>query len=65
MTPPKQLTCLSDQNELEYTQTIKTKTELLHEYTYTKSFTKQGKTVTFSESVLEKFLKNKILYANK
>lgn len=62
MTPPKTLTCLSDQNELVFTQIIKSK-EILYEYRYTKSFTKEGKTVTFSEKVLEGFLKSKILVA--
>lgn len=61
MTPPKSLTCLSDQNELVFTQILKSKTEISYEYRYTKSFTKEGKTVTFSEKVLEGFLKSKIL----
>lgn len=61
MTPPQKLTVTSDSNELVFTQIIKSKTEVSYEYRYTKSFTKEGKTVTFTEKVLEGFLKSKIL----
>lgn len=60
MTPPKTLTCISDSNILVFTQIIKSKTEVSYEYRYTKSFTKEGKTVMFSETQLMKNLKNKI-----
>lgn len=60
MTPPKTLTCLSDQNEMELTQIIKLKTGNLLEYKFIKSETKLGMLMTFTESGLEENLKNKI-----
>lgn len=60
MTPPQKLTVKSDDNEMQFVKMIKSK-EPLYEYIYIKSETQLGKTVTFSESVLENYLKNKIL----
>ena len=60
MTPPPKLTVTSDSNELVFIQILKTKTELSYEYQFTKLETKSGMTMTFSESQLEKSLKQKI-----
>ena len=57
--PPQKLTCLTDSNELSFIRIIKNK-ETLYEYQFIKSETKEGMTMTFSESQLEKSLKNKI-----
>lgn len=59
MTAPGKILVPSDGNELEFVQLIKTKTELLYEYCYTKSATKTGN-ITFTETWLEKYLRNKI-----
>lgn len=59
MTPPKKLKCPSDDNELEFIQIIKTKTELNYEYRYTKSATKT-ENIIISETWLMKYLKDKI-----
>ena len=55
----KKLLIPSDNNELEYVQTIKGK-EILHEYKFTKSVTKEGLIMTISETELQKNLKKKI-----
>ena len=60
MTPPEILTVKSDDNIIQFVKMIKGK-EISYEYIYTKSETQLGKTVTFSESVLQNYLKNKIL----
>lgn len=60
MTLPKKLTVASDQNELEFTRTIETTKDIFYEYRFTKSKTKEGSVVTFTESVLKTLLKNKI-----
>ena len=60
MIAPPKLTVTSDSNELVFIQILKTKTELSYEYQFTKSETKSGMTMTFSESQLEKSLKQKI-----
>ena len=57
--PPQKLICLTDSNELSFIRIIKNK-ETLYEYQFTKSETKTGMTMTFSESQLEKSLKQKI-----
>ena len=57
--PPQKLTCLTDSNELSFIRIIKNK-ETLYEYQFIKSETKEGMTMTFSESQLEKSLKQKI-----
>ena len=57
---PQKLTCLTDSSELQFVRTIKTKIETLLEYEFVKSETKKGTTMTFSESQLEKNLKQKI-----
>ena len=57
--PPQKLTCLTDSNELCFIRIIKNK-ETLYEYQFTKSETKEGMTMTFSESQLAKSLKQKI-----
>lgn len=59
MTPPKKILIPSDDNEMEFVQIIKTKTELLYEYRYTESATKT-ENINFQESWLEKYLRNKI-----
>lgn len=56
---PEKIKIPSDDNELEFVQLIKTKTELLYEYHYTKSATKTGN-IIFTENWLEKYLRNKI-----
>lgn len=56
---PKKLIILSDNNELEFVRIIKAK-EIIYEYRFTKSETKLGMLMTFSEKQLEKELKNKI-----
>jgi hypothetical protein len=55
----KKLICPSDQNELEYVQTIKGK-EILHEYKFTKSLTKQGMKITMTAEQIEKNIKKGI-----
>ena len=55
------LLILSDDNELTFIRTIKTKTETSFEYQFTKSETKEGMLMTISEKELEKCLKNEIL----
>ena len=57
--PPQKLICLTDSNVLEFVRIIKNK-ETIYEYQFTKSETKTGMTMTFSESQLEKSLKQKI-----
>ena len=57
---PQKLICLTDSSELKFVRTIKTKIETLLEYKFVKSETKKGMTMTFSESQLEKNLKQKI-----
>lgn len=61
MTPPETLTVKSDDNQIQFVKMIKTKTEISYEYVYIKSEVQLGKTVTFSEKVLEDYLKKKIL----
>lgn len=58
----KKLTIRSDGNELEFVQVIKQKTGNLLEYIFTKSETKLGMKMTFTEEQLEKALKNKIIF---
>lgn len=58
MKPPQKILIPSDDNEMEFVQIIKTKTELLYEYRYTKSATKT-ENINFNETWLEKYLKNK------
>jgi hypothetical protein len=55
----KKLLIPSDNNELEYVQTIKGK-EVLHQYKFTKSETKEGMLMTLSDDQLNKNLKQKI-----
>jgi hypothetical protein len=55
----KKLLIPSDENELEYVQTIKGK-EILHQYKFTKSETKEGVLMTITEDQLNKNLKQKI-----
>jgi hypothetical protein len=55
----KKLLIPSDNNELEYVQTIKGK-EILHQYKFTKSETKEGMLMTITEEQLNKNLKQKI-----
>lgn len=55
----KKLLIPSDNNELEYVQTIKGK-EILHQYKFTKSATKKGLIMTITEDQLNKNLKQKI-----
>ena len=59
MIPPKKLKCPSDDNELEFIQIIKTKTEIDYEYKYTKSAAKT-ENIIISEVWLIKYLKDKI-----
>lgn len=60
MMPPNILIIPSDQNELEFVRIIKLKTGNLYEYKFTKSETKLGMLMTFSEIELQKGLKNEI-----
>lgn len=55
----KKLLIPSDNNELEYVQTIKGK-EVLHQYKFTKSETKEGMLMTITDEQLNKNLKQKI-----
>lgn len=55
----KKLLIPSDENELEYVQTIKGK-EILHQYKFTKSETKEGMLMTITDEQLNKNLKQKI-----
>jgi len=55
----KKLLIPSDNNELEYVQTIKGK-EILHQYKFTKSETKEGMLMTLTDEQLNKNLKQKI-----
>lgn len=57
--PPKKLTCPTDNNELEYVQTLKGK-ELIYEYKFIKSETKLGMIMTISEDQLNQNLKKQI-----
>jgi len=54
--PPKVILIKSDDNVMEYSKTLKTKTEINYEYLITKSLTKEGTTVLFSEKELERLL---------
>ena len=56
--PPQKLQIISDDNEIEFVRIIKTKTENIFEYRYTKSRVNL-KNLTFSENVLKKYLTNK------
>lgn len=60
MPPPLKLTCLSDENEIEFVRIIKGKIEDSFEYIFTKSKTKLGQSMTFSEKELEKALRREI-----
>ena len=55
----KKLLIPPDNNELEYVQTIKGK-EILHQYKFTKSETKEGMLMTLTDEQLNKNLKQKI-----
>lgn len=55
----KKLLIPSDNNELEYVQTIKGK-EILHQYKFTKSVTKEGLIMTITEEQLKLNLKREI-----
>ena len=55
----KKLLIPSDNNELEYVQTIKGK-EILHQYKFTKSETKEGMLMTLTEKQLEENLRKGI-----
>ena len=55
----KKLLIPSDNNELEYVQTIKGK-DTIHEFKFTKSETKEGLIMTITEDQLNKNLKQKI-----
>ena len=57
---PQKITCLTDRNELQFVRIIKTKSETIYEYQFTKSETKDGMLMTFSESELESVLRKKI-----
>ena len=57
--PPKKLRVVSDGNEIEFVKIIKTKSETIYEYQFTKSETKDGMLMTFSESELESVLRKK------
>lgn len=54
MIPPKEIKFISDGNELSFIEIKKDKTYL---YKYTKSLTKLGMTVSFTEKDLDKFVK--------
>ncbi len=57
MIPPQTITILSDQNELQLTDTIKTKDGLRYVYVYKKSVTKKGMLLELTENDLIKLLK--------
>ena len=57
---PQKITCLTDRNELQFVRMIKTKSETIYEYQFTKSETKDGMLMTFSGSELETVLRKKI-----
>ena len=59
MIPQKRI-CITDRNELQFVRIIKTKSETIYEYKITKSETKDGMLMTFSESELETVLRKKI-----
>jgi len=54
--PPKNIIIKSDDNELEFIKTVKTKTELMYEYKFIKSKTKLGTVMLFTEKELMKCL---------
>ena len=56
---PQKLICSTDDNELEFVKIIKGK-EIILEYRFSKSQTKKGMIMTFSEDQLKKSLSNKI-----
>jgi hypothetical protein len=60
----KKLLIPSDNNELEYVQTLKGK-EILHQYKFTKSETKEGMLMTITDEQLNKNLKQKIFITEK
>ena len=51
----------SDNNELKYVRTIKTKTSESYEYEYTKSEVQLGKLIQFEKSYFEKLLRSEII----
>lgn len=55
----KKLLIPSDNNELEYVQTIKGK-EILHQYKFTKSETKEGMLMTITDTELQKNIRRGI-----
>lgn len=61
--PPQKLICPTDNNELEYVQTIKGK-EITYEYQFIKSETKKGMLMTISEENLKTNLKREIFKTN-
>ena len=56
--PPIKLLIKSDGNELAYTKTEKTKSDILFYYTYTKSYCFLNHVICFNEKELLKGLKN-------
>ena len=56
---PQKLTVLSDNNELEYVQTLKGK-ELIYEYKFTKPETKKGMLMTLTDEQLKTSIKKGI-----
>ena len=57
-TPPILIKILSDENELQFTKTEKTKSDILFYYTYTKSYCFLNHVICFNEKELLKGLKN-------
>ncbi len=57
---PQTILIKSDDNVIEYTKTIKEKTGDKYQYTYTKSFSNLGTSISFSEVELVKYLLNNV-----
>jgi len=56
--PPLKIKITSDENELQFTKTEKTKSDILFYYTYVKSFCFLGDIICFNEKELQRNLKN-------
>jgi len=56
--PPKNILITSDENELQFTKTEKTKSDILFYYTYTKSYCFLNHVICFNEKELCYQLKN-------
>ena len=54
--PPQQIKVISDDNELQFTKTEKTKSDILFYYTYVKSFCFLGDIICFNEKELCRLL---------